>query len=189
MTDDEDDVAAALAGERRDRVPPADIESRVVSALRESGHLRARTRRPPVWLVTSLGMAASLALGVWIGIARPWVPVAPAAAQKYLLLLYVDADYREVSDRAELVREFRAWTRPLVASDHMTSGEELRSSGVEITATKTAAPVSNASVSGEPQGFFVIKAVDQAEAIEIAKTCPHLTHGGRIVVRPIVGQQ
>ena len=185
MTDDED-VEAVLAAERRDRVPPSDVESRVVRALRASGHVRPRTRRPPAWLVTSVATAAALALGVWIGAARPWAPAAPAIAQRYLLLLYEDAGFDE-GNQADRVREFRDWTRPLVAANHLTTGEELGSGGVELTATSPPTPIKDAPVGGEPQGFFVIKAVDEAQALEIARTCPHLAHGGRIVVRPIVG--
>ena len=35
------------------------------------------------------------------------------------------------------------------------------------------------------RGYFVIAARDEREALEIARGCPHLRHGGWIVVRPI----
>ena len=41
------------------------------------------------------------------------------------------------------------------------------------------------SDAGVMSGFFVIKAASREEAIAIAKTCPHLRHGGRVAVRPV----
>jgi hypothetical protein len=37
----------------------------------------------------------------------------------------------------------------------------------------------------QPRGFFVVRARDFAEARRIAETCPHLRHGGRIVLRRV----
>jgi hypothetical protein len=38
----------------------------------------------------------------------------------------------------------------------------------------------------QPRGYFVISARDADEARRIAATCPHLRHGGRIVLRRVV---
>jgi hypothetical protein len=37
----------------------------------------------------------------------------------------------------------------------------------------------------EIRGFFVISASDFQDALSVARSCPHLRHGGRILVRPI----
>jgi hypothetical protein len=34
-------------------------------------------------------------------------------------------------------------------------------------------------------GLFIIRAASEAEALAIARTCPHLRYGGRVDVRPI----
>jgi hypothetical protein len=34
-------------------------------------------------------------------------------------------------------------------------------------------------------GYFLIRAVDRRTALEIARSCPHVRYGGRIVVREI----
>jgi hypothetical protein len=36
------------------------------------------------------------------------------------------------------------------------------------------------------RGFFIIRAATEAEALGVARTCPHLRHGGAVAVRPIV---
>lgn len=51
------------------------------------------------------------------------------------------------------------------------------------TVTVTDGPYSEAhEVLG---GFFVIDALDYNEAVEIARTCPHLAEGQRIEVREV----
>ena len=39
--------------------------------------------------------------------------------------------------------------------------------------------------SAELAGFFILETKDRARAVEIARQCPHLKHGGQIVVRRI----
>jgi hypothetical protein len=34
-------------------------------------------------------------------------------------------------------------------------------------------------------GLFVVSATSDEEALRIARTCPHLSHGGEIELRPI----
>jgi hypothetical protein len=34
-------------------------------------------------------------------------------------------------------------------------------------------------------GYFLIRAADRRTALEIARSCPHVRYGGRIVVREI----
>jgi hypothetical protein len=53
-------------------------------------------------------------------------------------------------------------------------------------------PVSRDVLEGVPRsergvlaGYFIVTARDAGEAIEIARSCPHLKHGGAIAVRPI----
>jgi hypothetical protein len=37
----------------------------------------------------------------------------------------------------------------------------------------------------EPSGFFIIRAATRAEAAATAARCPHLRHGGSVVVRSL----
>jgi hypothetical protein len=51
--------------------------------------------------------------------------------------------------------------------------------GAAIAAADTAATANPVT------GFFVIRAAGLAEAVEIARGCPHLAYGGEISVRPV----
>jgi len=175
--------AAALAALRRDGVPPAAVEERVVEALRARG---AFARRRPRWTLV-LGYAAVLAIG--LGAGRLWRPAPGAlpAQPRFLLLLYQDVGFQEggPAEQRARVREYGAWARGLARQGKLVSGEELRDDGQELRPSAASAALSPERLHGEPRGFFVVVAPDAAGAAAIAADCPHLRHGGRVVVRPI----
>ena len=58
---------------------------------------------------------------------------------------------------------------------------ESRSGGIVLT-HPDAGRGAAASEAAELQGFFVVSAASQAEAVSIARSSPHYRNGGRIVV-------
>jgi hypothetical protein len=63
------------------------------------------------------------------------------------------------------------------------AGEKLGDSARELTA---AATVERAATDPESlAGFFIVSAASAAEADSIARSCPHVRHGGKVDVRPI----
>ena len=178
--------------------PPADLEESVVAALAGEGLLvggagaespqREDARRVPArraWGWGALAVAACLAAflaGVAIsdrGAGRS-PEVLPAAPERWMLLLYEDESYRAPAtdeEHAARVAEYAAWARGLGERGISVEGEEL-------------APESGAPVPAEPRGvlsgYFIVEAADRAAAVAIARSNPHLAHGGTVVVRRIV---
>ena len=106
-----------------------------------------------------------------------------------MLLLYGGTDSASASDAR--VSEYRDWARGLVKSGHAVSGEELMEvdtvvalNGSEI-ATTPISPASANAGSDPLGGYFVVSAASEGEAMAIAKSCPHLRHGGRVVIRRV----
>ncbi len=63
------------------------------------------------------------------------------------------------------------------------AGEKLGDSARELTA---AAVVDRAATDSESlAGFFIVSAASAAEADSIARSCPHVRHGGKVVIRRI----
>ena len=172
-----------------DRIPrphvPLYLEQRVAKSLTDAGLLDDPTRRktlitnPAVWRIA----AALVLFFAGFGSARliDWParqPVAAGAesARRYALLLYAgDGSAPEVDD----VAANTAWARNLVAEGREVSGEKLKSGGAVLTHTEN----SNGGSPGEEvQGFFIISATSDAEAVAIARSSPHFRNGGRIVV-------
>lgn len=194
----EESVVAALAGEGL-------IGGEEVAGSSGIG-TEARTARVPArraWAWGGLALAACLAAFV-AGIAisdrgagresaEPGT-VGPPSAEQWLLLLYEDAAYQAPAtdeEHAGRVAEYAAWANDLAERGIVVEGEELagpvdsemldgRRGAIETGPGAPSGPV------GTVSGYFVIEAPDQAAAVAIARTTPHLAHGGTVVVRRIV---
>jgi hypothetical protein len=90
---------------------------------------------------------------------------------------------------AARVAEYSAWARDLAGQGILVDGVKLADEGSTLIEDEAAARMRRAQTGMETtavRGFFVIRAATEAEALRLARTCPHLRHGGRIAVRPIV---
>ena len=151
--------------------PPRQLYGEVVARLRQDGELR-RTRHW-TWWAAAASIVVAFAAG-WASSRYASPQVAPAG-DRYVLLLYGDAQGRE----ADLVSEYGAWARAARTNGRFMTGERLDDSAMVLggTAADTGARVS---------GFFVFTAPSRADAEALAKSHPHLRHGGRIVLRRIL---
>jgi len=184
MSDDGKAPLEGLAGLAREAPPPPGVEERVVAALHRQGLLRRpRAWRVPLAVAASLALfAAGIATGRWVPRApsAPSEPSAPslAARPQFLLLLYRGADAARLPDSEEAarVREYSAWARGLHQAGALVAGEKLEDETRSIGGAPPSEPV---------QGYFLIAADDLASAERTARACPHVAHGGVVVVRPI----
>lgn len=182
----------------RAALPPADLEESVVAALASGRAREPQTPRIPArraWAWGALALAASLAVflaGISVSdrgashAPAGRAPGGPATSERYLLLLYEDDAYRAPAtpeEQTARVAEYSAWADDLRERGIDVEGEELaplaesewlggRESGVEAAGTLT--------------GYFLVAAPDAAAAVAIARTTPHLKHGGTVVVRRVV---
>lgn len=163
--------------------PPAELEERVVAALRERGLLAGRApgrrrrgaaaRLAAAAALVLVGVGAGLLVGRWSG--GDASPIPPEG--RYLLLLREDASFRAPAGAGE---EYGAWLRRLREAGRGVWGAEL--TGEAALLGEGLGPPPGA---GRVTGLFVIQASDLSEAAAVAATCPHLRYGGGIEVRPI----
>ena len=174
----------------RELSPGPELEERIVAALARRGLVAPSSpfRRPAARGARALAALAAgillVAAGVWIGRALP-VRSAHAAAEaspRFVLFLLRGAESDRAEDESARVAEYRAWAREIAASGRAVAGEKLddRAERVGAPDEAPAAPPGE-----EIRGYFVISAPSLDDAIAVARGCPHLKHGGRIVVRPI----
>lgn len=176
--------------------PPAHLKRRVERTLRAR---RFVAPRMPTWFRIAGSAAAALLLvaaGFWLGAVAGAAGDSAAdaasstAETRYVLLLYEGDDFRPSADEDALVAEYSRWAGGLARRGSLIAGEKLAEAGILLEAPGgDGVPlrgVDHASPLGRLGGYFVISAADRAEALAIAGTCPHLRHGGRIVMRPIV---
>jgi hypothetical protein len=174
MTDDDEltpEEQAALRALPREADPPAALEERVVASLRDRGLVAPRRpRRGIVW--QSAAAVALFAAGLGAGrltTTRPTQPEGPV----FLLLLYAGPT---AGDEAARAREYGAWAASLRREGRLLGAERLGSDHRVLGAGEAAPP---------PRGYFLYHATGMEEALEIARTCPHLRHGGQVSVQPL----
>lgn len=209
MTTNPDDSPADRLDAEID--PPPHLKRRVERSLRARELVTPRSARgTPTWFRIGGAAAAALLLmagGFWLGALasgagggagllvvgsdRDAEPAAGAGSEtRYVLLLYEGDDFRPTADEDALVAEYRGWAVDLDSTGALVSGEKLDETGTLLEAPGgdgVALPGGDhGSPLGRLGGYFVISAANRAEAVAIAGTCPHLQHGGRIVVRPII---
>lgn len=167
--------------------PPARLEESVVQALYREGLLRIKRRGFAVYLRQAAVLAACIALfagGVLVGKRTRPAPAASAGSRYVLLLSQIDGP--QGSDpilEAQRVTEYRDWARNQRAAGHLLLGEKLEDDALLLKDPNAGIEVvhSQDSVSG----LFLIAAQNLDGAVAVARTCPHLRYGGRIVIRPV----
>jgi hypothetical protein len=169
---------------------------RVLEAFRLGASQRGRPAAKAGWLA-----AAGLVLGLAIGALRPWSWVGrdsaspPASGDatmpRFLLALREPfaATPPEPQEARRIVGEYAAWARALAGAGRLVGAEKLRddqrvllrerSAGLELERALPAAG------EGWTSGFFLLRARDLDEAIELASGSPHLRYGGEIEIRTI----
>lgn len=161
----DDEVSSALRQLPREMTPP----SHVASAL-----TRLVTRRHAPLILWRVAVAASLVIAAFAaGRVTAPRPTSPAAiGQKFAFLLYGGAEGGG-DDRAA---EYGAWAVEARRGGRAVTGERLADAawlaGVPLA---DPAPL---------RGFFIVRAADATEALELARRHPH-ARDGTIIVRAI----
>lgn len=177
---------------------PAELERRVVQALRREGLLaesaatavpasRSRGLRGLRWAFAASALAAVFASGWGFGVHRAGAATEPQPT--FVLLLREGAEFRtppkgQIDQR---VREYAQWVARVRQEGVAISGEKLNDGVRLLSAQGIAAPSGLTGAAGPVTGFFLIRARDFDHAQKIAKSCPHLRYSGAIEVRPIDG--
>jgi len=170
--------------------PPPELAERVRATLETRGLIRRLDSGAPAptlarrnaWIArlgyvaagVLLGFVARNALGTTGG--RP--PTAATAGQ-YVLLLYGDRADDTGAVHVVREREYGRWASELTGGVRWVAGHEL---GDVI---ETLGPPSGSLANDRLAGYFVIDAPSRARAAEIARSCPHLKYGGRVVVMAV----
>ena len=112
-------------------------------------------------------------------------------AQFILLLHENPASFADVSPEEiqRVIGEYSAWRESLEEQGRIVGANKLKDEGGRSLSAENGkvrivdGPYAEAKeVVG---GYFVIRAADYPEAVEISTSCPHLRYGGRIELREI----
>jgi hypothetical protein len=203
LSDAEESALRALSG---DLAPSPGLEDRVVADLKRRGYIRANggwimksTKAVVAAVVLGLVFVAGFAVGSRKAATAPVMTEHPgagtteaAAAGQYMLLMYTraaqhkeeralpEADYRAI------VAEYRDWAMAREGEGRLVSAEKLSDQTRVMTIAADGVAIAASSESDRILGgYFLVTARDLDDALELAKTHPHLKYGGEVEVRPI----
>ena len=194
MTDDprnepDSRLADALSRLHAEVEPPPRVEDRLVAQLKGRGDIMGpRSLRP--WLIAA-AIAAVLLLAVRM-LRQSETGTGPVVATEsqpeFMLLIAEDTMYTPPADSVEArtrVAEYTEWAGRLAGGGHLVSAGELAYSGTDVRSNgKTASVIDTRA--GAVSGYFLVRAVNLAQAEQLAAESPHLKYGGTVVVRAIV---
>ncbi len=177
--------------------PPAPLREATAQRLRRYGLLadsahpsvargNGGAKAPPLQLARVARRLAELAAVALVAFAAgrfsaaDGVVVTRDPAQEFVLLLYGAAS--APGTEADRVAEYRAWAQELARNGRSVSGERL---GAATWLVGSPQPFGDTSL--RLQGYFIVGAADEREAVSLAERHPHVRHGGSIVVRRIEG--
>jgi hypothetical protein len=176
-----------LRGLSRGPEPPEWLEQRVVDSLRSHGLLASRARKHFGWARAVASVTACvLCFGAGVLFRSRSVAIPPeATGNRYVLFLTHSSSVASFGSAAEitLVQEYSAWAQRQRAEGHLIAGEKLNDASLELSGSQGLQEVHTQDTS--LAGYFIIAAPNLDAALAIARTCPHLKHGGTIVIRPI----
>ena len=173
---------------------PADLEPRVIAAMKESKLITTRAGRGRRGLRVFAAAAGLAVVAFLAGFAVGEKDTPPQAAvpgpggdEFVLFLRESEASAPESAEAVEqLVNEYRSWAVRMHEEGKLIGGEKLDLGGVVLQPT-SGVPATRRWTPEESflGGYFIVRAVNYEEAARIATTCPHLKYGGTIEVRRI----
>lgn len=167
--------------------PPRWLEQEVVDSLRSRGLLAPRTRQRFGWAWAVASVTACLfcfVAGMLFRSRTIAIPPEPSGS-KYVLFLTHSSNVATsgTAEEIALVQEYSAWAQRQRVGGHLIAGERLNDASLELSG-----PLGLRELRAEDTslgGYFVIAVPNLDAAVAIARTCPHLKHGGTVVTRPI----
>lgn len=175
-------LSRSLEGLRKDAIPSPGLERDVLVELKREGLLSGPVRRIGPALGWAAILAGVFAAGILIGGRRDG-PAENVDGDRYVLFLLEGSRYRATdtpdAERAR-VAEYAAWARDLAEDGRFVEGEKL-----DVATERLGEPAASRQDGEVVAGFFVIEAASLQEALQVARTIPHLRYGGSVEVRRI----
>jgi hypothetical protein len=137
-----------------------------------------RERTPPVRRVRPRGTQPYLRIAAAVALVVIGAIAGRASARfepTHVILIQDDA---AGGDEQARIREYGAWARDLrIRGERLDDTRETLRSGAAVR--------SSAARAHAIGGFFLIDAGSEADAERIARSCPHIRHGGSVELRRI----
>jgi hypothetical protein len=186
MTDKNDeDFVNALKSLPGELLPPPQLERIVLQSLRDKGLVR---QKPGTSILKFAAVAACCVFfflgGVLFNKERTASSSVSMSENTFAFFLMEDENYQSPKSDHELqqrIELYRNWGVQLRQKGVILSGTKLQDERHILNNTGEESRLQNEAIAG----YFLIDTKDMNQALEIARTCPHLRFGGRIEVRQV----
>jgi hypothetical protein len=185
----------AFAELNKEQMPPSFLEERIVEKLKAITVIRSgRLGWLPGYQRIGIAFALSLMIfvtGAIVGARLIAAPPKKSDSPEFMLILRMSSPEMEAKtpeEELQRVKEYSAWARDLERRGLLTGGEKLKDEGRFLSQVKEGAAVAETpsrATAGAIAGYFLMPASDYEQAVTIARTCPHLKHGGTVEIRQI----
>lgn len=154
------------------------LEEKVIRALKAESLIRDRAGRWSAPGARIGAVAAILLIGAILVTVLTLYPRPSDGGETYMLALYDGPGLKAAPNGGSYAAEYGRWARAHGdGAAAVIGGEELG----------PPAAILGPAGAGDPAlaGFFLVRAPSQSEAVALARTSPHIRHGGTIVVRRV----
>jgi hypothetical protein len=181
-------LASAYENLSKEAAPSPELENRILSVLRNQG-LVGRKRSSHSFFKLAATIAACILFflaGVYFQKeSRPTVQSTVSMTEKtFAFFLIEDEHFQKPQNEAELQERidlYRSWGRRLKDKGVLVNGTKLKDERYLLSANGAEREADTSEIAG----YFLIDATNLSNALEIARTCPHLRFGGKIEIRQI----
>ncbi|MCB0280173.1 MAG: hypothetical protein KDD94_11745, partial [Calditrichaeota bacterium] len=165
---------------------PGSIETKLITRLVDEKLIKRQKGN-------SMKQFISLAAAVLLIAAAFWLGTLPNQQEKnqvsekkneFLLIVYDEANTEK--DDYTIAMEYRKWMSTPFKNGSITGGQELQMSGEQLSGTGDQFEAMQIAPEKSVSGYFIIAADTYADAMTIAKTCPHLSYNGKLELRPFM---
>lgn len=160
-------------------------KERPVTAAQEAAlDAQVGAARPHRRWIRDLALAAGIAVAAFLAGRTTAVPASASAAEPRFMLL-VHEDLPLATNPAILHDEYARWAGGLAQRGQLSGGDELGDTRMILSG---ATPLRRVSARADRTvgGYFLLTARTEADALTIARDCPHLKRGGTVELREIV---
>jgi hypothetical protein len=172
---------------------PNNLAGGAIAAAATTARVVQQRARQGAWSLLARAAAVVLAMGLGAAGERLRAGAAStttAAAQAGYLFVFsgTRAALLTGDERADIARSFRVWTDSLRRVGQLVAvGQLTRDAPRLISATEPNLDSAAVRAFASMEGFYVLLARDDEDAVALARTCPYLRFGGTIVVRRRTG--
>lgn len=168
---------------KREERLPAGLEKRIIEQLKSNHLIESKTyeMNPTLkWVAAAAAAVLLFFIGNYTG-QQSGVAQAIDPSMGYMLILHEDDQFKP-GEPQEMYQEYAGWMQNTMAKGIEMTGHELKNEAAIVDQRQNVKNLDENSAK-KTTGYFILEAESLEEALEVAKSNPHIKYGGTIEVK------